>query len=66
MAKEWRTPLAATATAQEADVRVPSLAFGIREREQRMHFEHLSVIGHERMSTRCDSARYCMTKTRWP
>jgi small subunit ribosomal protein S15 len=38
--------------AAEADVRVPpSLAFGIREREQRMLFEHLPLLSAD-MSTR--------------
>jgi small subunit ribosomal protein S15 len=39
-------------TAQEGDVRVPpSLAFGIREREERMLFEHLPLLSAD-MNTR--------------
>ena len=41
-----------TLMAQEGDVRVPpSLAFGIREREERMLFEHLPLLSAD-MSTR--------------
>lgn len=39
-------------TTQEGDIRVPpSLAFGIREREERMLFEHLPLLSAD-MSTR--------------
>jgi len=42
----------AAATAKEADVHVPaSLAYGIREREQQMLFEHLPLLSAD-MSTR--------------
>jgi small subunit ribosomal protein S15 len=41
-----------TVTTQEGDVRVPpSLAFGMREREERMLFEHLPLLSAD-MSTR--------------
>ena len=41
-----------TVTTQEGDVRVPpSLAFGIREREERMLFEHLPLLSAD-MNTR--------------
>jgi small subunit ribosomal protein S15 len=53
-------PAAETAQGADADVRIPpSLAFGIREREQRMLFEHLPVL-----SADMDTRREMMT-TNW-
>jgi small subunit ribosomal protein S15 len=47
-----RVSLPAAVTAQEADVHLPpSLAFGLRAREQRMLFEHLPLLSAD-MSTR--------------
>jgi small subunit ribosomal protein S15 len=53
-------PAAATAQGADADVRIPSsLAYGIREREQRMLFEHLPIL-----SADMDTRREMMT-TNW-
>ena len=53
-------PTGAATTQEGAEVRVPpSLAFGIREREQRMLFEHLPLLSAD-MSTRRE-----MTMPNW-